>query len=549
MLVFTACEDEKGFLIVQGSSVVTTNNITTNITNNITLAGSNITNNITLANTSFSCANSNEYVWNYSIINGVATGECASDSTGLTSESDPIATPRVNSLNDSLLSLNTTNNIKGLGFNTTVELNSLYYSILNPSNFITDGNTNWDNSYGFITSYLSWGRNDTDIINQSDNLAFNWTTLTSKLLSASGFAGENITSGTVADARIASTLTRDTEVPSLETDSISTPKILYLNATKGGLGSVECTGTDKLMNITLTNTSLSGVCAADQTGGVGGSDGTGGWENSTTNTNTTLHVQVLNNYLNVTNTGQANLWLQGTSAKVTYTETDSDDWTMLLSGGDFFFKQETAASKSFNVRGSDNIDRLKVNLQNSLVVVNNSLQVTGLNSASCDVKAYTNGTLYCGTDVTASSGWTNYTTTEYATTSNTIYVVMTNLTASLEANSRYLITCEFLTYSAAATTGERLQVNLSGTPTTSHWSYNSQVSATTRTSYQGTSASTNDFADTGSAGTNVRDISKLRGYVVTSGSASTLTYAMKSEISASNAAYAIGSFCEYNKVQ
>jgi hypothetical protein len=166
-------------------------------------------------------------------------------------------------------------------------------------NLILGNTSKWESAYGwgdhslegYLTSYNQWGRNSTDIINESGDLAFNWTTLLNKFLTGSGFDGANITSGTVADARIASTITRDTEVPSLETDSITTPKILYLNATKGGLGSVECGGTDKLYNITLTNTSLTGLCTTDQTGAAVG-DGTGGWTNTSTYTQTTLNVNI-----------------------------------------------------------------------------------------------------------------------------------------------------------------------------------------------------------------------------------------------------------------
>lgn len=144
--------------------------------------------------------------------------------------------------------------------------------------------------------------------------------------------------------------------------------------------------------------------------------------------------------------------------------------------------------------------------------------------------------------------WTNYTTAQYATVNNTVYTLMPTLTTTLAASHTYLVNCEFLTFSAAVTTGEQLRVNTTGTPTTVTWSFNSQVSATTRTSVQGVSTSTNAFADTGSAGTNVRDITFLTGYIVTSGSASTITYEMKSEIAASNAAYDTGSQCQYKVV-
>lgn len=55
-------------------------------------------------------------------------------------------------LGNSLNSVNSTSNVQSLGFSTTVQSALLYYSISNPSNFISDGNTNWDNIYSFITS-------------------------------------------------------------------------------------------------------------------------------------------------------------------------------------------------------------------------------------------------------------------------------------------------------------------------------------------------------------------------------------------------------------
>jgi hypothetical protein len=137
--------------------------------------------------------------------------------------------------------------------------------------------------------------------------------------------------------------------------------------------------------------------------------------NDSLQTNSSLLTNIINNVLNVSNTGQAVLNIQGTSAKVLYTETDSDDWSMLLSFGDFYFKQETGISKKFNVRGSDNIDKLSVDLATNITTINNSLRVANLTAGSCDVKADTTGNIYCGTDATgggggsAEGGWINTT--------------------------------------------------------------------------------------------------------------------------------------------
>lgn len=148
-----------------------------------------------------------------------------------------------------------------------------------------------------------------------------------------------------------------------------------------------------------------------------------------------------------------------------------------------------------------------------------------------------------------SNTWTNYTDTLVQTNNNTVYSTLTNLTAKLAANSIYTLACNFITFSAAATTGEQLQVNITGTaPTRVRLVFNSQQSATTRTSFNSTSVTSNNFADTGSNGINLDDISLLTGYVATGSGTATITYNVKSEITSSNIGYAPGSFCTYNKV-
>lgn len=56
--------------------------------------------------------------------------------------------------NDStrITNVNSSANLQNLGFNTTAQLDTRYYASSNPSSYITDGNTNWDNIYGLINS-------------------------------------------------------------------------------------------------------------------------------------------------------------------------------------------------------------------------------------------------------------------------------------------------------------------------------------------------------------------------------------------------------------
>jgi len=232
-------------------------------------------------------------------------------------------------------------------------------------------------------------------------------------------------------------------------------------------------------------------------------------------------------------------WIRA-SDRIRYSCNSAGTGTCELYGGSLYFAGSANPTLSLY---SDSVDR-------TLTVTNTGAKGANLvvdNNLTTDQISVTGISSFGGVR-SGNSDFVKYTTSEYATTSNTVYVPMTQLTTELPASSSYIIECNFLTYSAAATTGERLRVNTTNTPTTVVWSFNSQVSATTRTSFQGTSTSTNAFADTGSAGTNVRDITRLQGYIVVGGTATNVTYEMISEISASNAAYAIGSSCQYRKV-
>lgn len=194
--------------------------------------------------------------------------------------------------------------------------------------------------------------------------------------------------------------------------------------------------------------------------------------------------------------------------------------------------------------------------QLNTTIQNLNANKTGTGTATCAaglvMANFTGGVNGYTTQCVSTSGYTNpvsynMTTAQYATTTTT-YLFMPNLTNVLSANSVYTVECNFITFSAAVTTGEQLMVNTTGTPTAVTWTFNSQVSATTRTSFQGVNTASNAFADTGSAGTNVRDTTELRGYIKTAANPVTVTYEMRSEVGTSNAAYDIGSICYYTKV-
>ena len=213
----------------------------------------------------------------------------------------------------------------------------------------------------------------------------------------------------------------------------------------------------------------------------------------------------------------------------------------------------TLNTKIDNVNTSNNIQKLGFNttvqLNTMFLNVNDTINTTNINATNTPLAGQV--LTYAGSNdqfVWDDTRLLNYTTAIVQTTVATTYTLIPNLTIILRNASTYLINCYFLTYSAAVTTGEQFQINTTGTPTKVTWSYNTQVTATARTAFQGVSTTTNAFADTGSAGTNIRDIGQFSGYIVTGANPVVLTYEIRSEVGTSNAAIDIGSYCQYIRV-
>jgi len=136
----------------------------------------------------------------------------------------------------------------------------------------------------------------------------------------------------------------------------------------------------------------------------------------------------------------------------------------------------------------------------------------------------------------------------YYKNANNVDYNLTNLTMLLLSNSDYIIDCNLLTDSAAPSTGIQLRVNTTGNPNFVRFVYSSPLTATTIEMFNGTSTSSNIFADLGSGTANIQAVTQLSGYVATSGNASTMTIEMKSEVSGSEARIRSGSFCRNIKV-
>lgn len=145
--------------------------------------------------------------------------------------------------------------------------------------------------------------------------------------------------------------------------------------------------------------------------------------------------------------------------------------------------------------------------------------------------------------------WINMTVSEYSTTSSTAYTMMPQLSAILSPSSTYVVTCNLIISTASASTGLQLQINNTNSPLKANWIYNTQVSATTRTSYNSTSTTgPNTLNSTGSAGTNVEDTGFVQGYVVTGANPVGISFGMKSEVSSSKVVMNAGSYCRWTEI-
>ena len=181
----------------------------------------------------------------------------------------------------------------------------------------------------------------------------------------------------------------------------------------------------------------------------------------------------------------------------------------------------------------------------------NSSQLNTTNTAlnGYYLTATTNDQMMWVTAPTGSSRLINTTRILYQTTENRSFSNMTldHLNITLDANSNYTVLCNLQTSSAAATTGEQIAMNFSAS-TTINVTYQTHVSATLYSPFTNNGAGTGfAFADTGSFGTNTPGVAIIFGSIRTGGTATLLTYRLKSEVGNSLARVIEGSNCEYIK--
>jgi hypothetical protein len=133
---------------------------------------------------------------------------------------------------------------------------------------------------------------------------------------------------------------------------------------------------------------------------------------------------------NIGNYGQiASIISNATAGSVT---TDISFWTVSNTNIGTTSEAMRLQGKNLGIGTTTPTNKLQVNGTTNTT----NLIVASLTSASCDVKSYTNGTLYCGSDATGSAadgtgGWTNTTTTTSTSLnvdvdSGTLYINSTN---------------------------------------------------------------------------------------------------------------------------
>lgn len=205
---------------------------------------------------------------------------------------------------------------------------------------------------------------------------------------------------------------------------------------------------DYLYNVSILNGQLTGICAADSTGGGGD---TGGWTNTTTQTRTALEVNITNSLIiknisfqNTSNSILNGLYMNPTGSAINvigqlYANTILSSGTALYTDGDLYTRGSggdiwLGASSQSNANVS--LTPSSIQLRGSAGGINTTyLTVQNLNTgASCDLKAYTNGTVYCGTDSGGSAS-------DYSILSDAQY----NLTNKIGLQNSTLLACQNIT--------------------------------------------------------------------------------------------------------
>ncbi|GEM_PF-6286747 len=170
------------------------------------------------------------------------------------------------SLQSKITSINTTSNILSLGFNTTTQLNTLYYSAGNPSGYVATGVavlTNFYNKTDADARYLQLTDqrfNDTSIVNTANTNAIQANT-TATQANTTATSALNTANGKASPASCASgQVVQNTTTGGVQCVTASTGTVTSINATAPGLtgGFITTTGSIAL-NTTYTDTLYLGI--------------------------------------------------------------------------------------------------------------------------------------------------------------------------------------------------------------------------------------------------------------------------------------------------
>jgi hypothetical protein len=230
VVLLTGCEleDQTSIMMLEGSSTGSTiNNFTNNITNNITTIN-NFTTTLSVQepNSSYQCSNINQRLYNVTKINGALSGLCGTDE-GITTEQDLIALSAAVVQNTSTW--------------LAINARTLYPGI---SNFT-------------LTQFQT----------QNDSI---WTAINARTLypgisnfTLAQFQAQNTTIWSAIQATGISNFT----LGQFQVQNTSLWTAINSKALPFANSSTQCSGTDKLTNITSLNGLITGICSADQTGG------------------------------------------------------------------------------------------------------------------------------------------------------------------------------------------------------------------------------------------------------------------------------------------
>jgi len=152
-----------------------------------------------------------------------------------------------------------------------------------------------------------------------------------------------------------------------------------------------------------------------------------------------------------------------------------------------------------------------------------------------------NATPTCTTPSGGSDPWVRVATSADHSNSTVTPSAVPALVLAVAASTRYLIRCQLVTSSAAATTGVQLALTGPASPTALTWMRRSCAAATTIRNNQ--SNAYNNDAATASAGA-TRCIEEVHITLRNGANAGNVGFTLQSEIAASNTTVHIGSMCE-----